>query len=99
MVLPIIPASAAPVSSARLSAGNASSGTDFGEAISRNIGAVSAAENKADGLVQALATGDPTVQLHDVTVAAAEANLSLQLMVAVRDKAVEAYREIINLQV
>jgi flagellar hook-basal body complex protein FliE len=99
MALPITPVSASPVSSALSSAGGAGGKTDFGDAIAKGIEAVSSADTKADGLAQALATGDPTVQLHDVTVAAAEANLSLQLMVAVRDKAVEAYQEIINLQV
>lgn len=96
MVLPISPAS---VSSVTQVSGAPKVGTDFGEAIARSIQDVSAAENRADQLVQGLATGDPTVQLHDVTIAAAEANLSLQLMVAVRDTAVDAYREIINLQV
>ena len=70
----------------------------FADMISGGIESVSAAEVNADQLAERLATGDPTVQLHDVTIAAAEATLSLQLMVAVRDRALDAYTQIMNLQ-
>jgi len=72
---------------------------DFGEMLASGLESVSAAENRADDLAQRLAIGDPGVELHDVTIAAAEAGLSVQLMVAVRDRALEAYQQIINLQV
>ena len=69
----------------------------FGEAIGNAIQSVSDAENKADNLVEKLARGED-VELHQVTIATTEAALSVQLMVAVRDQAVEAYTQIMNMQ-
>jgi flagellar hook-basal body complex protein FliE len=71
----------------------------FGDMLASGLESVSASENQADDLAQRLAIGDPTVELHDVTIAAAEAGLSVQLMVAVRDRALEAYQQIMNLQI
>lgn len=94
--------SVAPVTAPTQSTGSAGSaaggGKSFAEMVSGGIDSVSTAEANADSLAERLAVGDPTVQLHDVTIAAAEASLSLQLMVAVRDRALEAYHEIMNLQ-
>lgn len=71
----------------------------FGEMLESGVGAVSRSESTADDLAQRFAVGDPDVEVHDVTVAASEASLNVQLLVAVRDRAVEAYQTIINLQV
>ena len=69
----------------------------FGEALNGAVQKVSDAENHADNLLQKLARGED-VELHQVTIAATEAALSVQLMVAVRDQAVEAYTQIMNMQ-
>jgi flagellar hook-basal body complex protein FliE len=60
---------------------------------------------QADGAVKdfetksiSLAKGE-AVNLHDVTIAAQKANVALQLTTHVRDKAVEAYQEIMRMQV
>lgn len=37
--------------------------------------------------------------LHDVTIAAEKANVSLQLTLSIRNKVVEAYREIMRMQI
>lgn len=73
----------------------ASSG--FGETLADAIGSVSDAENHADDLLGKLARGED-VELHQVTIATTEAALSVQLMVAVRDQAVNAYNQIMNMQ-
>lgn len=73
--------------------------TRFADMVEGGLSAVSRAENSADDLAQRFAVGDPDVQVHDVTVAATEASLNVQMLVAVRDRAVEAYQQIINLQV
>ena len=44
-----------------------------------------------------LARGED-VELHQVTIATTEAALSVQLMVAVRDQALDAYSQIMNMQ-
>lgn len=80
-------------------ASGAAAGADFGQMLEDGIEAVGDAERSADDLAERFAVGDPGVQIQDVTVAAAEAGLSVQLMVAVRDRALEAYQQVVNLQV
>jgi flagellar hook-basal body complex protein FliE len=53
---------------------------------------------RADELAKQLALGE-IQDLHQVTVAMAQAQLSLQLAVQVRNKMVEAYQEIARMQV
>ena len=71
----------------------------FSEMLQAGVEAVADSERKADDLSQRFAVGDPNVQIQDVTVATTEAGLNVQLMVGVRDRALEAYQQIINLQV
>ena len=62
---------------------------------------VEAANNKvieADRLVTAFALDD-TIPAHQVTFALEEARLSLELMVQVRNRLVEGYQQITNMQV
>lgn len=69
----------------------------FGDMVGNAIQNVSNAEHKADDLVQRLARGED-VELHQVSIATTEAALSVQLMVAVRDQAIDAYTQIMNMQ-
>lgn len=69
----------------------------FGEMLTDAVQSVSNAENHADDMVQKLARGED-VELHQVTIATTEAALSVQLMVAVRDQALDAYSQIMNMQ-
>lgn len=59
---------------------------------------VSALQNDAQGLANEAAMGGD-VDLHDVTIAAEKASVALQLTVQVRNKVVEAYQEIMRMQV
>ena len=69
----------------------------FADLVARGLEAVSGSEQQADALIQKLATGGD-VQPHEVMIATQEAQLSVQTAVAVRDAAIAAYREIMNLQ-
>ena len=53
---------------------------------------------RADGLATGVATGG-LENLHDFTSAAAKAQLGVELTVALRNKAVEAYQDIMRMQV
>ena len=47
-------------------------------------------------LTEAMLTDPDSVDIHDVTVAIAEANLALSMTKAIMDRAIRAYQEVIN---
>ena len=63
-----------------------------------SLQSVSALTQKADGLAAGVATGSLT-DLHQFTAAAAKAQLGVELTVALRNRAVEAYQEIMRMPV
>jgi flagellar hook-basal body complex protein FliE len=69
----------------------------FAGMVQRGLEQVSQAEFKADSLLNTMATGG-NVQPHEVMIATSQASLAVEMTVAVRDKAIEAYREIMNMQ-
>jgi flagellar hook-basal body complex protein FliE len=79
-------------------AAGSTGGASFADAMKKGIQSVSAQEFQADGLTEALASGQP-VQIQDVMAATTKSQLSLDLLVQVRNKALDAYREITNMQV
>lgn len=65
------------------------------DAVGRADGAVAASETNATRF----AAGDDGISLSDVMVSLEKANLSLQTVATVRDRAVDAYQTIMNMQV
>ena len=55
-------------------------------------------QQKADAAVTALATGEK-VSLHETMIAMEQADVSFRMMMQVRNKIVEAYQEILRMQV
>jgi flagellar hook-basal body complex protein FliE len=49
-------------------------------------------------LTQRMITAPDSVDVHDVTIALAEANLAISMTKAIVDRALTAYREIINVR-
>jgi flagellar hook-basal body complex protein FliE len=74
------------------------SGTDFGDMLTSALDNLSAAHADVDRLGVQAATGDLTA-VHDFTTAATEAQLMTQLTVEIRNRAVEAFNEIMRMQV
>ncbi len=70
----------------------------FAERLSAALAQVNELQLRADDLAKQLALGE-IQDVHQVTVAMAQAQLSLQLAVQVRNKMVEAYQEIARMQV
>lgn len=98
---PIVPGPATQATNPARMAGTgptAAGGTDFGEAIARGVEQVSEAEKAADAAALDVASGGPT-GLHDLQAASAKASLSVDLLVQTRNRAVEAYQEIMRIQV
>jgi len=71
---------------------------DFGRALDRAVQAVDQSQKAADGAIQDLAVGR-TSRLHETMMAVEEAELSLKMLLQVRNKALEAYREIMRMQI
>ena len=74
----------------------ASSDVDFSKKIGDAVQSVSNAEGRADALAQDLATGGST-NVHELMLATTKASLQMDLMVQVRNRAVEAYQEIMRM--
>lgn len=70
----------------------------FGDAIARGIENVSNLQNAADGALATFAAGG-NVQIHEVMAATSKATLGMQVMVEMRNRALEAYQQIMNIQV
>jgi flagellar hook-basal body complex protein FliE len=70
----------------------------FGDTISAALEAVSDSEFAADAIAENIATGgEATVQ--DLMISMTKAQLNVDLLVQVRNKAIEAYQEIMRMQV
>ena len=80
------------------SAGQQSTGKNFGEMLGNALAETGKLEQQAQDASSRLASG----QLQDVaeaTIAAEKAAIALQLTIQVRNKAVEAYQEVMRMQV
>ena len=73
-------------------------GSRFGEVLKDSIAEVNRAQLSADRAAEQIAAGE-TKNLHEAMIKLEEAEISLRLMVQVRNKAVEAYQEIMRMQV
>jgi flagellar hook-basal body complex protein FliE len=72
------------------------SSAGFGDAVAGALEDLSAAHNTVDALATQAATGQ-LADVHDYTIAATEASLATELTMAVRNKAVEAFTQIMNM--
>jgi flagellar hook-basal body complex protein FliE len=77
---------------------NVSNGASFESMLNKYINNADGAVKESEGMALSLAKGD-NINLHDVTIAAQKASLAVSLTTTVRDKAVEAYQEIMRMQV
>lgn len=91
-----------PSSSVTAGAGTAGvtgpTGPDFGKLVADGIEKLDGTQRSADALAVQAATGD-LENLHDYTIAATQAQVTTQVTVAIRNKAVEAFTEIMRMQV
>jgi flagellar hook-basal body complex protein FliE len=70
----------------------------FSSFLNAALNKVNRLQVESDEYKKLLVTGDVD-NLHDVTIAAEKANISLQLTLGIRNKVVEAYREIMRMQI
>lgn len=73
-------------------------GKEFGNLVLDGIDRLESVQAKSDNLAVQAATGDLDA-IHNYTIAASEAAVTTQLTVAVRNKALEAFNEIMRMPV
>jgi flagellar hook-basal body complex protein FliE len=69
----------------------------FGDAMANGLMQVSGLEHRADALIADVAAGGPT-KIHEVMAATTQSSLAVDMLVQVRDQAMNAYQEIMRLQ-
>jgi flagellar hook-basal body complex protein FliE len=70
----------------------------FDTVLKDSLAQVNSLQHEADAAIQSLATGG-TATLHDTMLAVQKAELSFKLMMQVRNKIVEAYQEVLRMQI
>jgi len=70
----------------------------FYDHLTNSVGSVNSAQMEADKMTTAVATGQST-NIQEAMMAMAQAQLSFNLMVQVRNKALEAYQEVMRMPV
>lgn len=90
---PLAPPQASPTSGAA----GAAKGS-FGDLVLDGLDRLDGVQQSADRLAVQAATGE-LQNIHDYTIAATQAQVSTQVTVALRNKAVEAFSEIMRMQV
>lgn len=71
--------------------------TDFSSLLQQSIASVNDTQQRAGKMVEAFEMGAPNVSLAEVMVETQKANVSFQAMLQVRNKLVEAYKDVMNM--
>jgi flagellar hook-basal body complex protein FliE len=80
------------------SPGKGQSDSPFGEILKDAISTVNELQKQSDQEIQKVMTGE-SQDLHNTVIAMQKADLSFQMMMQVRNKIVQAYQEIMRMQV
>ncbi len=78
--------------------GTSAAGDSFADSLKKAVNTVDALQKDADIKMQDLATGK-SQNIHETMIAAEKADIALKLMVQVRNKIIDAYQEIMRMQV
>jgi flagellar hook-basal body complex protein FliE len=79
--------------------GGAVEGAGFQQALGKALGAVSKAQNDATAMQREVQLDNPTVSLEQTMVAMQKAQIGFQATLQVRNRLVQAYSDIMNMQV
>jgi len=78
--------------------GNKVGGVNFADALKQSIDQVNEYQKNADSAIKNMAAGK-TKNIHETMLAIEKADMSLKLMMQVRNKVLDAYKEIMRMQV
>jgi flagellar hook-basal body complex protein FliE len=71
----------------------------FGDMFKQAVNSVNEVQKTSSNMATAYEKGDPSVDITDVMVASQKASVSFQSMVQVRNKLIDAYRDVMNMPV
>ena len=71
--------------------------TDFSSLLQQSISSVNDTQQRATKMVESFETGASNLSLAEVMVETQKANVSFQAMLQVRNKLVEAYKDVMNM--
>ena len=76
---------------------NGDSGEDFAAMLKESIDAVNQTQKNSVNMATAFETGQSDVSLAEVMIASQKANVSFQAMLQVRNKLVDAYKDVMSM--
>jgi flagellar hook-basal body complex protein FliE len=71
-------------------------GVDFSDTLTRALGDAHEAEKSSAQMADGFAKGDPAIGIHEVMIAAEKASIQVRYAVTLKNKVLEAYRELMN---
>ena len=71
--------------------------SDFAAMLKESIDSVNNTQKTSSNLAKAFETGEPDVSLAEVMIASQKASVSFQAMLQVRNKLVDAYKDVMNM--
>ncbi len=74
-------------------------GPDFGDALLGAVDRAAGSERAADDAATKFAAGDPAIGIHEVMIAAEKASITVRYATTLKNKLLDAYRELMNTQV
>ena len=77
----------------------AAGGANFSSLLTQSINQVNSMQQDASAMTRAFEMGDPNISLPEVMIAKSKAGLAFEGMVQVRNKMIDAYQEIMRMQV
>jgi flagellar hook-basal body complex protein FliE len=72
---------------------------DLADSFGKALAEAHAAEDRATGAAEQFAKGDPAMGIHEVMIASEKANIAVRYATTLKNKALDAYRELMNTQV
>jgi flagellar hook-basal body complex protein FliE len=74
-------------------------GSDFSQVLKKSIDSVNDAQQEASAMKKAFETGQGDVDLAQVMIAVQKSSISFETMVQVRNKLVDAYKDVMNMPI
>lgn len=71
----------------------------FSEMLTKAINSVNDSQQQVAGLKEAFQRGDADIDINRVMIASQKANIEFQLMMQVRNRLINAYQDIMNMQI